>query len=111
MVDFTKIVALLDVGIPVEGIYLLSKIIAAGVGYLVNKSNEEYASELGISKPRVSMLIGKLHDAGVLHRVGPRAVFINPGYLFRGTPEAQNRAVEEWCKLRMERLNKPKELS
>ncbi len=84
---------------------LCARIMAsANFGGLVNKSNEEYAREIGIDKSRVSRLIGKLHDAGVIHRIGPRSIFINPAYLFRGNAKAQNEAVKQWSELRRPKL-------
>ncbi len=76
---------------------LCARIMAsANFGGIVNKTNDEYAAELLIHKNRVSSLMGKLHKAGVIHRIGPRTVFINPGYFFRGNASAQNEAVKQW---------------
>jgi hypothetical protein len=77
---------------------------SANFGGLVNKTNEEYAQELLIHKNRVSALMGKLHKVGVIHRIGPRTVFINPNYFFRGTAKAQNEAVKEWGRLHTPKL-------
>ena len=77
---------------------------SANFGGLVNKPNSDYADELGIHKNRVSALMKKLHNAGVLHRIGPRSVFINPAYFFRGTAKAQNEAVKQWQELRLPKI-------
>lgn len=102
LVFFSK---LAELKISADAYRLCARIMAsANFGGLVNKSNEEYAREIGIDKSRVSRLIGKLHDAGVIHRIGPRSIFINPAYLFRGNAKAQNEAVKQWSELRRPKL-------
>ncbi len=96
-----------DIKLPADGYRLAMKIMgASSYGGHVHKSNEDFAEELGVDKTRVSRLIGKLHSAGLVHRIGPKAVFINPGYYFRGTAEAQHQALEEWNKLRLPGLKR-----
>ena len=90
-----------ELSLPADGYRLLLKIMAASpYGGHVHKANEEYAEEMGVQKTRISALIRKLHDAGIVHRIGPQTVFINPGYFFRGRPEQQHQALEEWMRLR-----------
>jgi hypothetical protein len=66
---------------------------------LVHCSNSEYAAELEVSSDEISRVIGRLAKVKFLHRTGPRLVTINPIWCFRGTPEQQHEAVEEWGKL------------
>jgi hypothetical protein len=102
LVFFSK---LAELRLPADAYRLAARIMAsANFGGMVNKSNAEYAAELCLDRSRISRLVGKLHDAGVIHRLGPKTIFINPGYFFRGTPQAQRQAVAEWQRLRMPKL-------
>lgn len=102
LVFFSK---LAELDVPKDALKLCARIMASSsFGGLVNKPNEEYAKELGVDKSRISRLIWKLHDVGVLHRIGPRTVFINPAYFFRGTAKAQNEAVKQWAELRLPKI-------
>jgi hypothetical protein len=104
LVFFSK---LAELKLPADAYRLCARIMAsANFGGMVNKPNDEYAEEIGIDKTRVSRLIGVLHNKGVIHRIGPKTIFINPAYLFRGTVEAQKQACAEWQKLRLPRLVK-----
>lgn len=102
LVFFSK---LAELKISADAYRLCARIMAsANFGGLVNKPNDEYAQEIGVDKSRVSRLIWQLHDAGVIHRIGPRSIFINPAYLFRGTARAQNEAVKQWLELRQPKI-------
>jgi hypothetical protein len=101
---------LAELKISADAYRLCARIMAsANYGGLVNKSNDEYAAEIGVDKSRISRLIWKLHDAGVIHRIGPRSIFINPAYLFRGTARDQNEAVKRWSELRHPKIVNVKE--
>ena len=102
LVFFSK---LAELKISADAYRLCARIMAsANFGGLVNKPNDEYAQEIGVDKSRVSRLIWQQHDAGVIHRIGPRSIFINPAYLFRGTARAQNEAVKQWLELRQPKI-------
>lgn len=77
-------------------------------GGLCNCPNSVYARELGTTPDAISRQIRKLHDLAILHRIGPRAVFMSPLFFFRGTADAQRTAIEQWAELRRMRLVKTK---
>jgi hypothetical protein len=96
-----NITRLVDANLPADG-YRLALIIAARavpVTGLCLCSNEEYGKELGVSANRVSRMIGKLVQAKLIHRAGPRLVMVNPGWCFRGRPAEQHAALQTWMKL------------
>jgi Mn-dependent DtxR family transcriptional regulator len=84
-------------------LYLMSQ---SDYGGMCMAKNGDVAKELGISPTYVSTLIWKLHRAGVLHKVGPRTVFMNPAFLFRGSAQEQHRALERWSVYRRELMVK-----
>lgn len=80
-------------------LYLMSQ---TDYGGMCMAKNTDIAKELGMTSTYVCTLIGRLHRAGVLHKVGPRTVFMNPAFLFRGSPKDQHRALEIWSQYRRE---------
>jgi len=86
-------------------LHLMSK---ADYGGLCMEKNEDIAKALGMTKTYVSTLIGNLHRKGVLHRVGPRTVFMNPAFFFRGTPQDQEKALCRWAIYRRSLISKAK---
>lgn len=78
-------------------LYLMSQ---SDYGGMCMAKNSEVAKELGMTATYVCTLIGRLHHKGVLHKVGPRTVFLNPAFLFRGSAQEQHRALERWSKYR-----------
>lgn len=100
-VGLVYISKLSDLELPADGFRLALKIMAsANFGGLCNKSNDAFAKEIGISKHRISTLIHKLHDAGVIHRLGPRTVVCNPVFLWQGSAKDQQKAISAWSELR-----------
>lgn len=109
MVGLSLFGKLAEVKMVQDGHRLIANMMASSpYGNYVNKSNEQYAKDLGFDKHRVSRMVGKLHEAGIIHRIGPSTVLINPSYFFRGTPEEQERTIEEWSKLRRSLMGKAK---
>jgi CRP-like cAMP-binding protein len=89
------------VRLPADGYRLTLHIAGNAVpGYgFFRASNLELAEQFGIHRTRVSKLIGKLADAKLIYRVGPKTVLVNPLWCFRGTPKEHDAAVAEWGKL------------
>lgn len=94
-VNLTK---LINLKLPADG-YRLALLIAnksvhqSGLCYC---PNEELAEEIGINKDRVSKLIGRLCEAKLIYRVGPRSVLVNPLWCFRGLSVDHRKAIELW---------------
>ena len=86
--------------LPAAG-YELAMLLMEHGGYagLVTRTNKELAEELGASTTRISALKCKLERAGILFRLGPKTVFLNPVFYWRGSAVEQNRAVQRWSDL------------
>lgn len=98
LVNITRLV---NCKLPADG-YRLALLIAAKVApvsSLCHTTNEAYAKELGITRNRVSRLIGRLCACKLVYRMNPRLVMVNPGWCFRGTPTQHAEALETWGKL------------
>jgi hypothetical protein len=82
--------------------YRLAFVIAervAPVTGMCHCTNQEYADLLGVRLQRVSDLVRILREHRLIYRVGPRTVLANPSWCFRGTPQQQYAAIEEWSRL------------
>lgn len=100
VIGLTYTQKLRKLGLPATGHELVWFFIEnAAFSGLVTIPNPTIAAELGCSASRISDLKSRLEKAGLLLRLGPRTVFLNPAYFWRGKAYEQNKAVEKWCEL------------
>jgi len=105
LVGLVYISKLADLELPADGFRLALKVMSSTqFGGLCNKSNEEFAKEIGVSKHRISTLIHKLHDANVLYRIGPKTIMCNPIFFFQGPAKDHNKAIETYSNFRRPEL-------
>jgi hypothetical protein len=102
-VGLVYISKLIDLHLPADGYRLALKLMAtSGYGGVCSLPNKQIAAELGIDKSRVSRLVALLERAGVCQRFGTRrgAIMVNPTFCFRGSKAEQDKAIQEWCRVR-----------
>jgi hypothetical protein len=90
---------LIDLRLPVDG-YRLALLVATQASLatgLVHCSNKEYAEQLGLRPRRISDLFAFLKRHSLVKRLSARTILVNPRWCFRGTPEQQRAAIEEWA--------------
>jgi len=90
---------LIELRLPADGYRLAISVatkatVATG---LVHFSNAEFGAELGLRPQRVSDLFAILKKHGFVRRLSSRVVLVNPRWCFRGNPEQQRAAIEEWA--------------
>lgn len=98
LVNITKIV---NLRLTADG-YRLALLIAAKVvpvSGLCHCSNADFAAALGIGKSQVSRIIQHLCREGIVYRMNPRVVMVNPAWCFQGNPAEHSRAIQEWSRL------------
>jgi hypothetical protein len=91
---------LIELRLPADGYRLALSVAtkASPATGLVHFSNAEYGEELELREQRVSDLFALLRKHSLVRRLSNMVVLVNPRWCFRGTPEQQRAAIEEWAK-------------
>jgi hypothetical protein len=91
---------LIELRLPADGYRLAISVatkasVATG---LIHCSNAEFGEELGLRPQRVSDLFAILRKHGFVRRLSTYVILVNPRWCFRGSPQQQRDAIEEWAR-------------
>lgn len=70
---------------------------------IANVIQSDIAADCGMSRTNVCTVLTRLEKLEIVLRGRRGSIYLNPRYLFHGTPAAQREAIKEWDQLQVER--------